>query len=132
MKTIDIKKRLVDKVIEDVIEMKKKAPQELAEKDEQLQEIVDSMDDISSLVALHDEMFYMLSDTVHELDEIRADGPFESSESLAEMYFGCMLASGKMEASIIGMRKILSRICELEPKIVNEHMLKMVERLRKK
>jgi hypothetical protein len=126
MTVIDFKKKLNDKILADLRKHQLKAPRLMAQKKAELEAIVSSLDDLDMLVNMTDEMFMVLQDQVYEFDEVRRDIDTSDSASLARLYFGCMLATGKIEATLLGVRQLMSRIEELEPKIMSEHLNEMV------
>jgi hypothetical protein len=123
---IDFKKKLNEKIREDLRMHQLKAPRMMAEKEAELKAVVSSIDDIPTLLNMVDEMFFVLRDQVDEFDAVRGEIDQEDPVSLARLYFGAMLASGKIEATLLGVRHLMNRIEQLEPKIMGEYLSEMI------
>jgi hypothetical protein len=128
---IDFKRKLNEKILADLREHQLKAPRLMAQKQAELEAVVDSIDDVGVLMNMTDEMFMVLQDQVFEFDQARSGVEVDDGASVARLYFGCMLAMGKIEASLLGIRQLMTRIEQLRPEIMSDHLAEMISKFKR-
>jgi len=123
---LDIKKRLAEKVKARLAS----SDDEMKEKYERLQALVANADSVDEVMGLVEEVALLSSTILAGVVNSIGDTNASDAESLSRFYFGTILGAGKLLAITEAMKLLMDRLAELEPDILDEHFLSILDELK--
>ena len=123
---IDIKKRLADRVKKRLAS----SDEEMQEKYNRLYELISQTETVDDVLGLLEETLLLSGSVVGDAEKTLGDTNPTDAESLAKLYFGTLLGAGKLFAVTEAIKLLMDRLSELEPDILSEHYLTILDELK--
>lgn len=123
---IDIRKKLADRVRTRLAS----SEDEMQAKYQRLQTLISGAESVDDVLGLLEETLTVPSTITGDLQARLGDTNPNEAESLAELYFSTLFGAGKLMASCEAMKLLMDRLAELEPDILDEHFLTILDKLK--
>lgn len=123
---IDIRKRLAERVRSRFAS----SDEEMKEKYIRLQKLVSQAETVDDVLGLLEECIILPPTICGGLQQLIGNANPDDTESLARIYFGTLFGAGKLVAASEAMKLLMDRLAELEPEILDEHFLTVLDSLK--
>ncbi len=123
---IDIRKKLADKVRARLA----LSNEDMKEKYARLQALVSESETVDDVLGLLEECLTLPPTICGEAQQTLGSTNPNDAESLARIYFSVLFAAGKLMATSEAMKILIDRLAELEPEILDEHFLTILDGLK--
>jgi NDP-sugar pyrophosphorylase family protein len=128
MTVIDIKQRLIEKVKKDL--GTSGSEEGIQRSLNELQETTGAAGSVEKVRELLGQVLELLSDGLTDLRMASQLADENDDKSLATLYVTGMIQAGNLYACSEALRMLMGQISNLEPELIDEHFLMMIDKIR--